>query len=167
MIGIIIAIIVIYIIYLGVKGNKDIQNVNKYGGLRNKYSVFINHIMSRNSYYQLRELNTNNIEIANTGMMFKLIEIDKKLQVTWVWQSFSTGKTHKLQWLFNEFENQDSMYEKVDKGMTIQNYIDDGMNQVEAEDWFKISRSTNKIEQDTLVESFSKKYPALWDRMIN
>ena len=141
MIGIVIAIVVIYIIYLGVKGNKDIQNVNKYGGLKNKYSIFINHIMSRNSY--------------------------RKLQVTWVWQSFSTGKTHKLQWLFNEFENQDSMYEKVDKGMTIQNYIDDGMNQVEAEDWFKISRSTNKIEQDTLVESFSKKYPALWDRMIN
>ena len=34
MIGIVLAIVVIYIIYLGVKGNKDIQNVNKYGGLK-------------------------------------------------------------------------------------------------------------------------------------
>ena len=47
-------------------------------------------------------------------MRFKLIELDKKLQITWHWDSFVSGKSHTVQWLFDEFENQDEMYKKLE-----------------------------------------------------
>src|SRR6218665_26576 len=135
---IIIAVIAVIavIIYLAVKANADIQNVNK-------YRVFIDRIMARNPFYELNEINSNNIELTNTGMKFKLIEMDKKLQITWHWFRFSSGKSYKLKWNFDENENQDKMYEILDKGMAIQNLIDDGMTKQQAEDWLKINRSNN------------------------
>lgn len=162
----IIAFIAIgYIFKLASKGNADIENVKKHGGLRKKYHTLITLIMSRNSFYQLQELNINNVAITNTGMVFKLIEIDKKLQITWRWDSFSTGKTHQLQWYFNENENQNKMYEEINKGLTIQNFIDDGMTKIQAEDWFTINKSDSKEKQDKLIHEFSIKYPELWSKI--
>ena len=146
----IIILAIVLLIRLAIKGNADIQNVQKHGGLINKYSILINLIMSRNSYYQLKEININNIEITNTGMMFKLIEIDKQLQVTWHWSSFTTGKNHKLQWHFKEFANQEDMYLKIKKGMTVQNLIDDGINKQEAEQWYKVNYENELDKRDTL-----------------
>lgn len=167
MIWIILIAIVAVFIYLARKGNADIENVNKYGGLTSKYHTFINHIMSRNAYYQLNEINSNNVELTNTGMKYKLIEIDKKLQVTWVWNSFSTGKVHKLQWKFNESENQDLMYQKMATDISIQNLVDEGMTTAQATDWLKMSRGATEEEQRRLADEFAKKYPALWDKLSN
>ena len=162
---IIIIAIIAFIIYLGAKGNADIKNVEKFGGLRNKYGVFIDKIMARNSFYQLHEINSNNIELTNTGMKFRLIEIDKKLQVTWAWNSFGTGKTYNIQWNFDENENQNKMYETLNKDMAIQTFIDDGMTKPQAEDWLKMSKSTNENEQEKLALEFSKKHPELWAKI--
>lgn len=165
MIYIIIIAIIGTIFYLSFKGRADLKNVIKAGGLKNKYKIFINRIISRNSFYQLNEINPNNLELLNTGMKFKLIEIDKKLQITWFWNSFSSGKTHKLLWKFDENENQDKIYETVDRDIAIQNFIDDGMTKPQAEDWFKIGRSENEEEQEKLVNDFSAKYPELWSKI--
>lgn len=165
MIYIIIIAVIAYVIYLSAKGNADIQNVNKHGGLRKKYKVFIDQIMARNSFYRLNEINSNNIELTNTGMRFKLIELDKKLQVTWNWNSFTSGKTHKLQWHFDENENQDKMYEILDWDMAIQSLIDEGMTKPQAEDCLKISRSNNEAEKEKLAMEFSNKYPELWSKI--
>lgn len=165
MIWIIIIAIIAFVIYLSAKGNADLKNVEKYGGLKNKYKTLIDLIMSRNSFYQLNEINSNNIELTNTGMKFKLIEMDKKLQITWVWNSFGSGQNHKLLWKFDENEDQKKMYEKLNKDMAVQNLIDDGMTKQQAEDFYIINNTTNKVEQNRLVENFSKKYPALWSKM--
>lgn len=165
MVYIIIIAVIAFIIYLSFKGNADIQNVNKYGGLRNKYKTLIDQIMARNSFYQLNEINANNIELTNTGMKFKLIEMDKKLQISWIWNSFGTGQTHKLLWKFDENENQIKMYQKLEKDMALQNLIDDGMTKQQAEDFYAINRETNENVQNQLVENFSKKYPELWSKM--
>lgn len=133
---IIISVGIFLLVRLAKKGNADIANVQKYGGLKKKYSVLINHIMSRNSFYQLQELNINNVAITNTGMVFKLIEIDKKLLITWHWNSFSTGQSYKLKWNFDEFTDQDEMYAMVRKGMTIQTCIDNGMTRSQAEEYY-------------------------------
>lgn len=165
MIYTIIIAVIAYLIYLSVKGNADIKNVNKHGGLRNKYRLLIDRIMARNSFYQLKQINSNNIELTNTGMKFKLIELDKKLQVTWHWTSFVAGKTYKLQWYFNEFEDQDKMYEILDKDMAIQSLIDDGMTKPQAVDLLKINRSNNEDEKERLVKEFSSKHPELWSKI--
>lgn len=165
MIYIIIIAVIAFIIYLSIKGTADLKNVNKFGGLKNKYKILIDQIMSRNSFYQLNEINANNVELTNTGMKFKLIEMDKKIQITWFWNSFSSGQTHKLIWKFDENENQNKMYEILDREIAIQNFIDDGMTKSQAEDWFKIGRSENEEEQEKLVSNFSKKYPELWSKI--
>jgi len=165
MIYIVIIAFITFIFYLSFKGNADIKNVDKYGGLKKKYETLIDQIMARNSFYQLNELNSNNIEITNTGMKFKLIEIDKKIQITWLWNSFSSGQTHKLLWKFDENESPNKMYQILDRDMTIQNFIDDGMTKLQAEDWFKIRRSKNEEEQDKLAYNFSTKYPELWSKI--
>lgn len=165
MVYVIIIAVIAFIAYKAFKGNADIKNVNKYGGLRNKYAILINEIMARNSQYRLVEKNSNNIQLTNTGMVFRLIEIDKKLQVTWNWRAFGTNKVYKLQWYFEEFQNQDEMYAIINKDVTVQNFMDDGMTKQQAEDWLKISRSNNEVEQERLVNSFSKKYPALWSKI--
>ena len=117
MIYIIIIAVIVFFIYLVSKDNADIQNVNKFGGLKNKYKILIEHIMSRNSFYKLNEINSNNIVLTNTGMRFKLIELDKKLQITWHWDSFVSGKSHTVQWLFDESENQNE-----NTYLTLENY---------------------------------------------
>lgn len=165
MIYIIIIVIIAVVIYLSAKGNTDLKNVDKYGGLKNKYKTLIDLIMSRNSRYQLNEINSNNLELTNTGMIFKLKEMDKKLQITWVWNSFGSGQNHKLQWKFDENEDQVKMYERLHIDMAIQNLIDDGMTKQQAEDFFEINHTTNEDEQKRLLENFSKKYPALWSKM--
>ena len=161
----IVVIVIVFFLYSGYKGSQDIENVEKLGGLRIKYEDFIDQIMARNSNYQIRELNSNNIELTNTGMIFKLIEIDKKLQVTWNWNSFGTGKTYRLQWKFDENQDQKEMYEILNEGMTIQTFIDGGMTKNQAEDWLKVSMSTNEIDQQKLAEKFSKKHPELWSKI--
>ena len=92
MIYLIIGVIIAYFVYQGMKGNADMENVNKYGGLKIKYSTLIDRIMSRNSYYQMIEVNSNDIRLTCTGMVFRLTEIDKKIQIVWNWESFSTSK---------------------------------------------------------------------------
>ncbi|MFM2268049.1 MAG: hypothetical protein RL757_1490 [Bacteroidota bacterium] len=157
--------LIIRIIIMGNKGNEDIKNVNKYGGLQKKYSILIGKIMDRNPYYQLEIKNSNNVRLTNTGMAFRLIELDKKLQVTWNWHRFSSGKMYKLQWYFYEYENQDKMYEVLDRDVAIQGFIDSGMTKLQAEEWFKISRSNNEAEQEKLVKEFSRKYPEFWSKI--
>lgn len=166
MIWIIIIAVVAFVLYLSSKGDADMKNVKKYGGLKNKYRLLINNIMSRNSFYQVQEINANNVRITNTGMVFRLIEMDKKLQVVWNWESFTTGQVHKLVWNFDENENQDKMYETIDRDMKIQNFVDDGMTKQQATDWLKISYCDDKQRQEQLIDIFSKKYPDLWSKMF-
>lgn len=165
MVYVIIIAVIALIAYNAFKGNADIKNVNKYGGFRNKYKILIDRIMSRNSFYQLKEINSNNIELLNTGMKFKLIELDKKLQIIWLWTRIGTGKTYKIQWRFNEFQDQNEMYSIIDKDMAIQNFIDDGMTKKQAEYWLEIARTDNKVEQGRLINEFSKKYPEFWSKI--
>ena len=165
MIYLIIGVIIAYVVYQGMKGNADMENVNKYGGLKIKYSTLIDRIMSRNSYYQMIEVNSNDIRLTCTGMVFRLTEIDKKIQIVWNWESFSTSKIHKLIWNFDEWQDQDMMYEIIDKDIKVQCYIDDGMTKQQAEDFYKIRYANNEEEQERLIKDFSNKYPSLWAKI--
>lgn len=139
MIWIIITIIVVVcgIIYFNYITVRDFGSVDKYGGLKNKYAVFISKILERNPFYSLHEKNLNYVEITNTGMLFILREINKKLRVTWHWKSFTTGKTYEIKWSFGENEDPKKMYRQVDKDMKIQNMIDSGMTKQEAVNYYK------------------------------
>ena len=75
----------------------------------------------------------------------------------WVWNSFGSGKNHKLVWKFDENEDQTKMYQKMDEDMAIQNLIDDGMTKQQAEGFYLINKTSDKNKQNQLVEKFFKK----------
>lgn len=154
---IIVLVIVIFFVRLSTQTISEIEHVGKHGGLKNKYKTLIDRIMSRNSMYQLKEIYSNDIELICTGMKFHLTEVNKKLKITWVWDSFISGQMHKLQWHFDEFQNQDEMYEILDKDIAIINLMDEGMTKQQAIDMLNISRVENKAEQERLITDFSNK----------
>lgn len=133
-----------------------------YGGLKNKYKKLIDLIMARNPMYQLEEINTNNVVLSNTGMIFRLIEKDKKLHIYWVWHSLGSDQTYRLFWKFDENENQQKMYDIIAFDMEVQVLINDGLNRQQAIDLATISRTKNEEEKKRLVDTFSIKYPYLF-----
>ena len=113
----------------------DIKNVEKYGGLENKYCILISKMMS-NEKLKLRRINTNNLQIGYSFIgdwyvYFKLIEIDKYLQVKYESKDMVDG-IQKLVWKFNENENQIQMFDKITKDLAIHNFILKGLTKAEA-----------------------------------
>ena len=161
------AVVLGLLIYLGAKGNADTKNVEKYGGLRNKYNVLIGNIMSRNPYYQIFEKNSNNIVLSCTGMTFRLIELDKKLQVVWIWERNRFGlKIYKKTWHFDENMDQIEMYKQIDAHLEIQNLVDDGMTDPQAKDFYLITKAASKEERERLVNDFKNKYPNVLENLM-
>jgi hypothetical protein len=135
MIWTIILVVVIFLIYNGYKGNNDIKNVEKFGGLENKYNILIKNIMS-NEKLKLRKINSNNLEIGysfigNGYVYFKLIEMDKYLQVKYESKNMVDG-IQRLVWKFNEEENQNEMFERISKDLAIHNLMLGGISKQEA-----------------------------------
>jgi len=86
---------VLYIVYRVIKSFTKEEEYTII--LKEKYPVLINHILNRNSYYQMREIDANNVKLICTGITFTLTEVNRNLQITYVWDSFSTGKTYRHQ----------------------------------------------------------------------
>lgn len=135
MIYFIIIAVIAFFVYNSYKGNQDLANVNKYGGLKNKYSVLIEQIMT-NKKLQLQELNPNNVYIGysfigNGYVRFKLIEMSKKLQVSYESKDMVDG-VQKLLWKFDENEDQNIMFAKITKDLVINNIMKTGASREEA-----------------------------------
>ncbi len=162
---VIVLAIVIFFVRHSDQTINEINHIGKHGGLKNKYKVVIDKIMSRNSLYQLKEHYSNDIELLCTGTVFHLTEVKKVLKITWAWNSFVSGKSHGLKWCFDEFQNQDEMYEIIDKDIKIVSLIDEGFTKQQAIDFLNISLSKNEIEQNKLISDFSNKYPELWSKI--
>lgn len=160
------AVVLGLLIYLGAKGNADTKNVEKYGGLRNKYNVLIGNIMSRNPYYQIFEKNSNNIVLSCTGMTFRLIELDKKLQVVWRWERFGSGKVYNFKWSFPESMDQNKMYQEIDIHLAIQNLVDGGLTETQAKDFYPITQASSEEEGERLVNKFKNKYPNVLENLM-
>lgn len=144
MIWIIIVIVGLAILYNMSKGSKDIKNVEKFGGLENKYGILIKNLMS-NEKLRLRKINSNNIEIGYSFVgdgyvYFKLIEIDKKLLARYESKDMVDG-VQKLAWKFDEFEDQKKMFQQIAKDLTIHNFMKSGLSKQDALEAFnKISK---------------------------
>ena len=154
---------VLYIVYRVIKSFTKEEEYTII--LKEKYPVLINHILNRNSDYQMREIDANNVKLICTGITFTLTEVNRNLQITYVWDSFSTGKTYRHQWRFNENKDQNEMYEEIDKEIGIQSMMDSGFTREQAEDIAEIKYAKSQAEQEILLDIFSKKHPHLWEMM--
>ena len=154
---------VLYIVYRVIKSFTKEEEYTII--LKEKYPVLINHILNRNSYYQMKEIDANNVKLICTGITFTLTEVNRNLQITYVWDSFSTGKTYRHQWRFNEKKDQNEMYEEIDKEIGIQSMMDSGFTREQAEDIAEIKYAKSQAEQEILLDIFSKKHPHLWEMM--
>lgn len=141
---IIIAIIII-IIFNAFKGGKDIQNVEKYGGLRYKYTELIGYLMS-NEKLKLTVINSNNVEIGynfvgNGYVRFKLIELSKTLQVAYQSKDNING-IQNLVWKFGELEDQKKMFDTISKDLYINNLMLGGLSREEAiNEYFELTKN--------------------------
>ncbi|PZD78537.1 hypothetical protein [Mesonia sp. K7] len=163
--AIIILVIVVLFIYNGYKGNKDIKNVERYGGLEFKYGVLIQKIMS-NEKLKLRKINSNNLEIgysfAGGGyVMFKLIEMSGHLTVRYESKDMVDG-VQKLAWKFREFDNQVDMFDIITKDLTIHNLKLGGLSEQEAsrvyQDMVEEDATSDKNSKEVNKQTYVKKH---------
>lgn len=100
---IIITAVVIFLVYNSYKGNQDIKNVEKSGGLENKYSELISFLMS-NEKLRLSRKNSNNVEIGYSFIgdgyvRFHLTEMNNNLLIRYESKDMVDG-IQKLAWKF-------------------------------------------------------------------
>lgn len=135
MIWIIVLAVIGFFLYLGIKGGKDIKNVEKYGGLDNKYKTLVNKMLYHSQKLKMKKINSNNLEIGYsfTGgfVRFKLIEMNKRLQVRYMANSVIDGKSN-IVWKFNEYEDQNEMFAKISKDLAIHTFMLEGLSREEA-----------------------------------
>ncbi len=135
MIWIIILAIIGIFLFLGVKGGQDIKNVEKYGGLENKYKILVNKMLSHSQKLKMKKINSNNLEIGysfTSGFVrFKLIEMNKVLQVQYMANSVIDGKSNLI-WKFNEYEDQNKMFDKISKDLAIHTFMLEGLSREDA-----------------------------------
>ncbi len=134
-ITLIIVAIVIFIIYTGYKGNQDLKYVESFGGLKKKYNTLIQNLMSEEKM-KLNIINSNKIEIGYNFIgggyvFFRLIEMDKKLQIKYQSKDMVDG-IQNIVWNFDESKNQDEMYEIITKELVVHNLMLRGMTREEA-----------------------------------
>lgn len=112
-----IIIIVLFIIgkFLYDKSQVDIK-VGKEGGMRQKYKTLISHLLSADSNAKIIKESKDTIVIGNASAggitNFGLIQTFNELTVQWRMESPIFG-SHKLDWVFPEYGDQDKMIEKI------------------------------------------------------
>lgn len=112
-IGIVVLIVIIKFVY---DSSQQKEAVQKQGGMTNKYSTLIAHIMAGDPRTQITKITSDSVDIvlSNVGgaTAFFLTQTFGKLTVQWKVQSPIYGN-HKLEWDFPEFLDQNKMIERI------------------------------------------------------
>lgn len=115
-IWIIIIIIAFIAIRFFVDMNKQKDHVAKQGGMRHKYRVLINELLSQDARCKIYQETTTFISLGVSGVggstMFFLQQTFGKITIQWKVNSPMFGK-HQLEWVFDEFGDQEKMLLKI------------------------------------------------------
>ncbi len=131
-----VILIIAFFVYQSIQGNKDLNYVVQSGGLTNKYSLLIKNIIESNPKLKIDQKNPNNIRIGynfigDGYVWFRLIEMSGTLQVTYMVKDMVDGE-RSLVWNFNEYRNQNEMFDEITKGIFIENLMCKGFSKEEA-----------------------------------
>ncbi len=113
---VLIIIVLIFVIRHVMRVNESADAVVKQGGMRKKYQTLVDHILSGDPRATIiQETSTFlNIGSASAGgtTNFLINQSFKNVTIEWRVNSPVFGK-HKLEWMFDEFLDQDIMIKKI------------------------------------------------------
>lgn len=113
---IIVAIILFSIVKFAMAYNDQADSVAKQGGMKKKYSVLVNNILNADSHCRIIQEGSSFIRLGAVSpggsTIFDLTQTFGSVTVQWIGKSVLIGD-HKMEWQFDEFMDQDAMFEKV------------------------------------------------------
>lgn len=118
----IIAIVAFIAFKFILDSNAQSNAVAKQGGMRKKYSVLVDHFLAGNEHCRIVQENSTFIRVgaanpaANT--YFDIAQTYGTVTIQWISKSIPLGN-HKLEWQFNEFEDQHQMIRKIEHDVEV------------------------------------------------
>lgn len=115
--------IVAFIAFKFILGSNAQSNaVAKQGGMRKKYSVLVDHFLAGNEHCRIVQENSTFIRVgaANpaASTYFDIAQTYGTVTIQWISKSIPLGN-HKLEWQFNEFEDQHQMIRKIEHDVEV------------------------------------------------
>ena len=110
------------------------------GGMRKKYETLINLILQQDKEARVVNEKTSDISIVLTTMsgrvIINILATFRSVTVTWLLDSYLLGN-HKLMWEFDKDEDQEYMFERMNKEINVymenkdfENRLQDGIDKV-------------------------------------
>lgn len=118
----IIAIVAFIAFKFILDSNAQSNAVAKQGGMRKKYSVLVDHFLAENEHCRIVQENSTFIRVgaANpaASTYFDIAQTYGTVTIQWISKSIPLGN-HKLEWQFNEFEDQHQMIRKIEHDVEV------------------------------------------------
>ena len=118
----IIAIVAFIAFKFILDSNAQSNAVAKQGGMRKKYSVLVDNFLAGYKHCRIVQENSTFIRVgaANpaASTYFDIIQTYGTVTIQWISKSIPLGN-HKLEWQFNEFEDQHQMIRKIDHDIEV------------------------------------------------
>lgn len=119
---IIIGIVLIIIIKFTSDNNKQASAVAKQGGMRNKYKRLVDFALEGQEHSHIVREDGTSIVVgcsSNGGSTYiEIVQCFGDVVIRWCSNSIVMG-THKLEWKFNEFYDQDKIVEKINHDIEV------------------------------------------------
>ncbi len=118
----IIAIVAFIAFKFILDSNAQSNAVAKQGGMRKKYSLLVDHFLAGNEHCRIVQENSTFIRVgaANpaASTYFDIAQTYGTVTIQWISKSIPLGN-HKLEWQFNEFEDQHQMIRKIEHDVEV------------------------------------------------
>lgn len=118
----IIAIVAFIAFKFILDSNAQSNAVAKQGGMRKKNSVLVDHFLAGNEHCRIVQENSTFIRVgaANpaASTYFDIAQTYGTVTIQWISKSIPLGN-HKLEWQFNEFEDQHQMIRKIEHDVEV------------------------------------------------
>ncbi len=116
------------------------RRILREGGMRKKYETFINLILQQDKEARVVNEKPSDISIVLTTMsgrvIINILATFRSVTVTWLLDSYLLGN-HKLMWEFDKDEDQEYMFERMNKEINVymenkdfENRLQDGIDKV-------------------------------------
>lgn len=116
------------------------RRILREGGMRKKYETFINLILQQDKEARVVNEKPSDISIVLTTMsgrvIINILATFRSVTVTWLLDSYLLGN-HKLMWEFDKDEDQEYMFERMNKEINVymenkdfDNRLQDGIDKV-------------------------------------
>lgn len=121
-IWIIVGLIAFSIIKFLISANKQAEEVTKQGGMRVKYRTLVNHVLNSDPKAKIFQETSTLISVGVSSIggstVFYIQQAFGDVAIKWQVDSPVFGK-HKLEWTFDQFDNQNQMIKKIENDIEI------------------------------------------------